>query len=468
MTKLHDELLDLYRFEDPFHGGVTRLASWPEGLVLWHCGEIVWKSWENTRPAHPQADPHSEVEAFLAEAIAKSPEPLQELGRFLAERLDEDDWKTADRLLLAAATAHPQAAPVPTDHPAVAHLREHQQQLDPDGVSVGVSRQALDEVLALLSATTLNKGQEAASAAEKGSTAHQIEMAVVRETLRRAVVPPADECGKSCDCTAECERPAHPQAGEVVAVWGARSETGEYSEIVRYTQEGIEKHIRSWTLGEAAWKPVPLYAHPRPHAEDDAELREGIARVIAGAFESGGGAASGHDFEWDAAEALIIAQSVTGDILKLISAARRDALASRPEQESGSFSQEAKIPTEQTDNLSDHPLTDLKPGDLLTVVLPPVTGGGWVARNQPPLGAVVVSDGLALTGRILLRDYEPDFGWHPSRFVRTTAVAELLEEITTLLAAPDTALADTQPGISALRGNEPKDRHQPPASAGGK
>jgi hypothetical protein len=53
--------------------------------------------------------PHEMFEHFVQEAISNSPEPLQELGKFLADRLDEDDWKTADRLLLAAAT-RPQAS----------------------------------------------------------------------------------------------------------------------------------------------------------------------------------------------------------------------------------------------------------------------------------------------------------------------------------------------------------------------
>lgn len=48
--------------------------------------------------------------------------------------------------------------------------------------------------------------------AGKGSTSHQIEMAVVRETLRKASVPPADECGALCDCTSDCERAYSPDA----------------------------------------------------------------------------------------------------------------------------------------------------------------------------------------------------------------------------------------------------------------
>jgi len=54
-------------------------------------------------------EPHEMVEHFLAEAISNSPQPLQDLGKFLSEVLDEDHWKTADRLLLALA-----AAPVPS------------------------------------------------------------------------------------------------------------------------------------------------------------------------------------------------------------------------------------------------------------------------------------------------------------------------------------------------------------------
>ena len=45
---------------------------------------------------------------------------------------------------------------------------------------------------------------------EKGSVSHQIEMAVVRATLRNAVIPPAVSCGIDCDCTAKCERDFFP------------------------------------------------------------------------------------------------------------------------------------------------------------------------------------------------------------------------------------------------------------------
>ena len=47
--------------------------------------------------------PSELVEHFLAEAISNSPQPLKDLAEFLSNALSEDDWKTADRLLLALA-----------------------------------------------------------------------------------------------------------------------------------------------------------------------------------------------------------------------------------------------------------------------------------------------------------------------------------------------------------------------------
>ena len=118
----------------------------------------------------------------------------------------------------------------------VANLRAHQEQLDPDGVMVGVSRQALDEALALIDRLTLASlhvrglrrvlveadgvmafikstarhyygscetddicaaaslikaaiidADDMLARLEKGSVEHQIEMAVVRTTLNQAV-----------------------------------------------------------------------------------------------------------------------------------------------------------------------------------------------------------------------------------------------------------------------------------------
>ena len=60
--------------------------------------------------------PSELVEHFLAEAISNSPQPLKDLALFLSSALSEDDWKTADRLLLALAlrnrTSEPEAGAV--------------------------------------------------------------------------------------------------------------------------------------------------------------------------------------------------------------------------------------------------------------------------------------------------------------------------------------------------------------------
>lgn len=42
------------------------------------------------------------AEKYLADIISRSPEPLRQLGDWLATRLDEDDWKTAGRFVLGA------------------------------------------------------------------------------------------------------------------------------------------------------------------------------------------------------------------------------------------------------------------------------------------------------------------------------------------------------------------------------
>jgi len=52
------EVEDLFVYQHPVHHSITRLSRWPEGLVLWHEGTAVWKSWEGG------ADGEKLVEAF--------------------------------------------------------------------------------------------------------------------------------------------------------------------------------------------------------------------------------------------------------------------------------------------------------------------------------------------------------------------------------------------------------------------
>lgn len=48
------EVSKLWELRDPFDGSVTRIESWPEGLVLWYDGQIAWRSWgpPAIRPEH--------------------------------------------------------------------------------------------------------------------------------------------------------------------------------------------------------------------------------------------------------------------------------------------------------------------------------------------------------------------------------------------------------------------------------
>ena len=52
-----------------------------------------------------------EAEHFIQAAIDRAPEPLRRLGEWLSKVLDEDQWATAERMLLGAAT---QPARVPS------------------------------------------------------------------------------------------------------------------------------------------------------------------------------------------------------------------------------------------------------------------------------------------------------------------------------------------------------------------
>lgn len=44
------EVSKLWELSDPFDGSVTRIESWPEGLVLWYDGQIAWRSWGPPAP----------------------------------------------------------------------------------------------------------------------------------------------------------------------------------------------------------------------------------------------------------------------------------------------------------------------------------------------------------------------------------------------------------------------------------
>lgn len=53
-----------------------------------------------------------EWSAYMDEAVSKAPEPLRALGEYLTSLLDENEWKSAERYLNAAALTHPPAQDV--------------------------------------------------------------------------------------------------------------------------------------------------------------------------------------------------------------------------------------------------------------------------------------------------------------------------------------------------------------------
>ena len=58
-----------------------------------------------SQPAPAAERPEDTAERFIQAAIDSAPEPLRRLGEWLANKLDDDDWKTADRLITGAAVS---------------------------------------------------------------------------------------------------------------------------------------------------------------------------------------------------------------------------------------------------------------------------------------------------------------------------------------------------------------------------
>jgi len=65
-----------------------------------------------------------EAVMFLDNAVSKAPEPLRELGGWLANKLDEDEWPTAERFLNAAAKSLADLAVDPAVKALIAAERE--------------------------------------------------------------------------------------------------------------------------------------------------------------------------------------------------------------------------------------------------------------------------------------------------------------------------------------------------------
>lgn len=104
------------------------------------------------QPAPPSASaireaaaerPEDRAEAFIQAAVDSAPDPLRRLGEWLANKLDEDDWRTAERMLLGAATA---SRPVPHQGGEVDSSIANHADEDPVGLSAGLLAQRAREM----------------------------------------------------------------------------------------------------------------------------------------------------------------------------------------------------------------------------------------------------------------------------------------------------------------------------------
>lgn len=88
------------RYRVPAHAPLT----YPDVAAAWE--------WWQRRAALASAPVAGEAQAeqFIQAAIDQAPEPLRRLGEYLSRVLDEDQWATAERMLLGACNAAPQAS----------------------------------------------------------------------------------------------------------------------------------------------------------------------------------------------------------------------------------------------------------------------------------------------------------------------------------------------------------------------
>lgn len=131
-----------YNSPDPIdaRGFENKIRSQVDGLIAIETRRAreraLWDAEHGAKlstPPQPEAgkavaSAADEFEHYIRESIDHAPEPLRRLGEYLGNVLDEDQWKTAERLLLGATTAltHPQAASGVTEWQVRQALHAHQ------------------------------------------------------------------------------------------------------------------------------------------------------------------------------------------------------------------------------------------------------------------------------------------------------------------------------------------------------
>lgn len=113
--------------------------------------------------ANAGGQPEVEAEHFIQAAIDRAPEPLRRLGEFLGRVLDEDQWKTAERLLLSISAAH-----TPTACSAGGQELLEAPLFDVLAIHSNLSTDAMDELAPLLAAQALRTMNRSTASAAAG------------------------------------------------------------------------------------------------------------------------------------------------------------------------------------------------------------------------------------------------------------------------------------------------------------
>ena len=188
----------------------------------------------------PVQRPEDDAETFIQAAVDRSPEPLRRLGEWLANKLDGDDWNTAERFLLGAALTAPAQASAPTE-PHLGWLYTN-----PDAGNEWSEQHPIES----------GECEDAADV-----------FPATLENLKNELICAWQELNAARD---EASPPAPAQGDAVAVAWRATSPTG-------YVH--VSKHpLGRDAYNKAGWEVEPLYASPAPEAE---KLREALRLMLA-------------------------------------------------------------------------------------------------------------------------------------------------------------------------------------------
>lgn len=107
---VHPDVLPELPVSEAF--SLTRSVYTADDMYAYARAAIASRDAEIAKLRQPEPSAEDRAEAFIQAAISNAPDPLRKLGEFLTRVLDEDQWPTAERFLLAIAAQPTQAEPV--------------------------------------------------------------------------------------------------------------------------------------------------------------------------------------------------------------------------------------------------------------------------------------------------------------------------------------------------------------------